>query len=246
MLLRQFTSPFALYPFKEIFDNSYTKKMKPSVLHHGRCDHPAAGSSSSTDEMSVDEREDKNIQTTLPSSPQQQQFNNNIRIGMERGRDEEVSDRNSQSYQPTSMNNYQLTDQQQIIMSSSSTTSTNNVLFTNNPSGSFYNNIIRRENRLKMHKRKATSGVPFQDWDPDVREKKVKKFVQACSDGNFVQMYKLFREGVDINTKDRYDESGLYNAANEGHYTILKFLVKHGANIDAANSGVSVTSSVIS
>ncbi|KAG2378358.1 hypothetical protein C9374_008501 [Naegleria lovaniensis] len=178
--------------------------------------------------------------THVQPQQQQQQQQQQLQISrwqpMERMSDDEGSDRmnDNQSYQPTTSLYHQLvvSDQQQLLASSS----TSNVLLTPNQTG-FYNNIIRRENRLKMHKRKATSGVKFEDWDPDVREKKVKKFVQACSDGNFVQMYKLFREGVDINAKDRYDESGLYNAANEGHYSIVKFLVKHGASIDTANSG---------
>ncbi|EFC50097.1 predicted protein [Naegleria gruberi] len=104
-------------------------------------------------------------------------------------------------------------------------------------SSGFNVNNVNSSSANNVKRKISTSGIKFPDWDPDVKEKKVKKFVNACSDGNLVQALKLFREGVDINAKDRYDEAALYNAANEGHYYIVKFLVRNGANIDEPNSG---------
>lgn len=60
---------------------------------------------------------------------------------------------------------------------------------------------------------------------------KAEQFQDAARKGDAAAVGKLLDEGVDVNTKFRYDATALFYACDHGHLAVVKVLLDHGADM---------------
>jgi hypothetical protein len=58
----------------------------------------------------------------------------------------------------------------------------------------------------------------------------------AARKGDAAAVKKLLDEGVDVNTKFRYDRTALSFAADRGHADVVKLLIERGADVNAKDT----------
>src|SRR6476660_1209704 len=58
----------------------------------------------------------------------------------------------------------------------------------------------------------------------------------AARKGDAAAVKKLLNEGVDVNTKFRYDRTALSFAADRGHVDVVKLLLERGADVTAKDT----------
>jgi hypothetical protein len=63
----------------------------------------------------------------------------------------------------------------------------------------------------------------------------------AARKGDAAAVKKLLDEGVDVNTKFRYDRTALSFAADRGHVDVVKVLLERGADINAKDTFYNAT-----
>jgi uncharacterized protein len=63
----------------------------------------------------------------------------------------------------------------------------------------------------------------------------------AARKGDAAAVKKLLDEGVDVNTRFRYDRTALSFAADRGHVDVVKLLVERGADINAKDTFYNAT-----
>ena len=61
---------------------------------------------------------------------------------------------------------------------------------------------------------------------------KAEQLQDAARKGDAAAVKKLLAEGVDVNTKFRYNATALFYAADHGHVEVVKVLLDHGAAMD--------------
>lgn len=59
---------------------------------------------------------------------------------------------------------------------------------------------------------------------------------EAARKGDAAMVKKLLDEGVDVNTKYRYDVTALFYACDRGHLEVVKVLLDHGADVNTTDS----------
>jgi hypothetical protein len=59
---------------------------------------------------------------------------------------------------------------------------------------------------------------------------------EAARKGDAAAVKKLLDEGVDVNTKYRYDVTALFFACDRGHLEVVKVLLDHGADVNLTDS----------
>jgi hypothetical protein len=65
---------------------------------------------------------------------------------------------------------------------------------------------------------------------------KTEQFQEAARKGDAATVKKLLDEGVDVNTKFRYDATALFYACDHGHLEVVKILLDHGANMNVKDT----------
>src|SRR5947199_4508951 len=60
---------------------------------------------------------------------------------------------------------------------------------------------------------------------------KAEQFQDAARKGDAAAVKKLLDEGVDVNTKFRYNATALFYACDHGHVEVVKVLLDHGADM---------------
>ena len=69
-------------------------------------------------------------------------------------------------------------------------------------------------------------------------------FSEAARKGDAAAVKKLLDEGVNVDTKFRYDRTALSFAADRGHVEVVKLLLARGANINAKDTFYGATAIV--
>ena len=70
--------------------------------------------------------------------------------------------------------------------------------------------------------------VPMTQAPPPT---KAEQFQDAARKGDAATVNKLLDEGVDVNTKFRYNATALFYACDHGHLEVVKVLLDHGADM---------------
>ena len=65
---------------------------------------------------------------------------------------------------------------------------------------------------------------------------KVEQFQDAARKGDAATVKKLLDEGVDVNTKFRYDATALFYACDHGHVEVVKVLLDKGADMSGKDT----------
>jgi hypothetical protein len=65
---------------------------------------------------------------------------------------------------------------------------------------------------------------------------KAEQLQDAARKGDAATVKKLLDEGVDVNTKFRYDATALFYACDHGHLEVVKVLLDHGADMSAKDT----------
>ena len=65
---------------------------------------------------------------------------------------------------------------------------------------------------------------------------KAEQFQDAARKGDAVAVKKLLDEGVDVNTKFRYNATALFYAADHGHVEVVKLLLERGADMNVKDT----------
>lgn len=65
---------------------------------------------------------------------------------------------------------------------------------------------------------------------------KAEQFQDAARKGDAVAVKKLLDEGVDVNTKFRYNATALFYAADHGHVEVVKVLLERGADMNVKDT----------
>ena len=65
---------------------------------------------------------------------------------------------------------------------------------------------------------------------------KAEQFLDAARKGDAVTVKKLLDEGVDVNTKFRYNATALFYACDHGHLDVVKLLLDRGADMTAKDT----------
>jgi hypothetical protein len=65
---------------------------------------------------------------------------------------------------------------------------------------------------------------------------KAEQLQDAASKGDAAAVKKLLDEGVDVNTRFRYDKTALFFAADHGHVEVVKVLLDHGADMSVKDT----------
>ena len=65
---------------------------------------------------------------------------------------------------------------------------------------------------------------------------KAESFAAAVRKGDVAAVRKLIDEGVDVNTKFRYDATALSYACDRGHIEVVKLLLDRGADVKVADT----------
>ncbi|XP_035664097.1 death-associated protein kinase dapk-1-like [Branchiostoma floridae] len=60
-------------------------------------------------------------------------------------------------------------------------------------------------------------------------------FLQAAQDGDVEKVRRWLEEGLDVNTKDYYGDTGLYEACKKDHDKVVALLIKNGADLNVTN-----------
>ena len=66
---------------------------------------------------------------------------------------------------------------------------------------------------------------------------KAERLQDAARKGDAAAVKQLLDEGVDVNTKFRYNATALFYAADHGHVEVVKVLLDHGAVMLCISSG---------
>src|SRR6188768_1397295 len=65
---------------------------------------------------------------------------------------------------------------------------------------------------------------------------KAEQFQDAARKGDAATVKKLLDEGVDVNTKFRYDATALFYACDHGHVEVVKVLLDKGADMSGKDT----------
>ena len=65
---------------------------------------------------------------------------------------------------------------------------------------------------------------------------KAEQLQEAARKGDAATVKKLLDEGVDVNTKFRYNATALFYACDHGHVDVVKVLLDHGAEMDVKDT----------
>src|SRR3954464_2134550 len=65
---------------------------------------------------------------------------------------------------------------------------------------------------------------------------KAEQFQDAARKGDAAAVKKLLDEGVDVNTKFRYDATALFYACDHGHVEVVKVLLDRGADMSVKDT----------
>jgi hypothetical protein len=82
----------------------------------------------------------------------------------------------------------------------------------------------------------AAAAVLAQDGRPPAPPDKIEAFSEATRKGDVVAVRKLLDEGVDVNTKFRYDRTALSYACDRGHLEVVTLLLERGADVNAEDT----------
>jgi ankyrin repeat protein len=58
----------------------------------------------------------------------------------------------------------------------------------------------------------------------------------ASGDGNLAAVKKFVKESADINAKDHFDRTPLFNAAENDNLEVVKYFIEKGVDMNAKNS----------
>jgi hypothetical protein len=75
-----------------------------------------------------------------------------------------------------------------------------------------------------------------QDGRPPAAPDKIEAFSEATRKGDVAAVRKLLDEGVDVNTKFRYDRTALSYACDRGHLEVVTLLLERGADVNAEDT----------
>src|SRR5438128_11965871 len=70
---------------------------------------------------------------------------------------------------------------------------------------------------------------------------KTEQFQDAARKGDAAAVKALLDEGVDVNTKFRYNATALFYACDHGHLEVVKVLLDHGADLNVKDTFYSFT-----
>jgi hypothetical protein len=82
----------------------------------------------------------------------------------------------------------------------------------------------------------AAAAALAQDGRPPAPPDKIEAFSEAARKGDVVAVRKLLDEGVDVNTKFRYDRTALSYACDRGHLEVVTLLLERGADVNAEDT----------
>jgi hypothetical protein len=66
-------------------------------------------------------------------------------------------------------------------------------------------------------------------------EEFVLRFFNACEKGDMAKVKEFIKRGIDVNVKDKYENTALGVASYEGHIDVAKVLIQNGADVNAVN-----------
>ena len=64
-------------------------------------------------------------------------------------------------------------------------------------------------------------------------EDDIERFINACMKGDMAKVKDFIKRGIDVNVKDKYENTALKLAAREGHIDVAKVLIQNGADVNA-------------
>ena len=83
--------------------------------------------------------------------------------------------------------------------------------------------------------------TPAAAFQPAAGADKADALSEAARKGDAAAVKKLLDEGVDVNTKFRYNRTALSFAADRGHAAVVKLLLERGADINAKDTFYNAT-----
>jgi ankyrin repeat protein len=85
------------------------------------------------------------------------------------------------------------------------------------------------------------AGVIAVSAQPPASSDKADALSAAARKGDVAAVKKLLDEGVDVNTKFRYNATALAFAADRGHVEVVKLLIERGADLNAKDTFYNAT-----
>jgi ankyrin repeat protein len=87
----------------------------------------------------------------------------------------------------------------------------------------------------------AASSIALRTQAPNDKSDRADALSEAARKGDAAAVKKLLDEGVDINTKFRYNRTALSFAADRGHVEVVKLLLERGADVNIKDTFYNAT-----